>query len=126
MKAYGVTREQMEKALALVNTKYDGNITWNRVPEPKGKAFNFTLTVHSSKSAGHRLGMQHGNGKQRRIAAACWHVHGHFFEALLSIAPDARIITTKSVITKYGGNWQDCNIGSMMFPMYYSEACECC
>ena len=122
MKAYGVTREQLDKALAITNAKYNENITWNRVPEQKGKAYHFTLRVKSSKGPGHRL----GQGLQYRLTAACWHTHGDFFEALLSVEPGARIVTAKSIITNEGGNWQDCNIGSMMFPMYYSEACECC
>lgn len=64
----------------------------------------------------------------RRIAAACWHVHGDFFDALLKIQPNAVIVTRGgpgAVIDKNGGNWQDCNIGSRMSPMMFSEACEC-
>ena len=30
-----------------------------------------------------------------------------------------------ALIDKNGGNWQDCDIGSIMSPQMYSEACEC-
>ena len=61
----------------------------------------------------------------RRIAAACWHVHGDFFDALFAICPDAVVMSMGKVITKDGGNWQDWNKGSMMYPKLASACCEC-
>ena len=125
MKAYKVTQSQMESALAEVNRKYDGNVIWKRF-EPSGSGFNFTLKVERSTDAGGRLGFcLTTKGNRRHIAAACWHVHGDFFDALFEVAPQSYVRSMGRKITKDQGNWQDRNIGSQMNPFYYSEACDC-
>lgn len=114
--------EVLQKALEQVNHKYQGNVRFERF-DPHTRTVEFTLGVNSSKEPGHRRGF---TGK--RVAKACWHVHGDFFEAVLRLDPTARIVSRGgpgSVITKQGGNWQDCNIGSMMNPLMYSQACDC-
>ena len=118
MKAKNTNNAAMEAALAIVNGKYAGNITWNRFDN--GRTINFTLTVKSSKAPGGRLGPS-----GRRVAAACWHVHGDFFDALFEVCPDAVIVSMGKKITKDEGNWQDQNIGSAYLPFMYSEACDC-
>lgn len=125
MKAKNTNREEMEKALAVINKKYNNNIIWNRFDE--GKTINFTLRCKSSKEAGHRRGFPSFDGKEgKRLTSACWHVHGDFFDALLVINENAVIISGGSLkIDKNGGNWQDRNIGSQMRPLYFSEACDC-
>ncbi|MCK5608940.1 hypothetical protein KAR91_44110 [Candidatus Pacearchaeota archaeon] len=129
MIAKNVTRQEMEKALAMVNKKYEDNITWNREPELKGGQYHFTLYTHSVEKPGHRLGWPdysgQGNGNQRRLRSACWHVHGNFFDALLNINPNAVIKSAHATIDINGGNWQDKNMGSQMYPFYFSEACMC-
>ena len=56
---------------------------------------------------------------------------GHFFEEVFKIAPEAEILSgsqhyiRKMAITKDSGNWEDWNAGSMMYPAYMSELCEC-
>ena len=125
MKAYKVTTDQMETALQKVNQKYDGNVIWKRF-EQNGSGVHFTLTVNKSTNPGGRLGFHlTSKGNRRHIAAACWHVHGDFFDALFDIAPDAYVRSMGRKITKDQGNWQDRNIGSQMNPFYYSEACDC-
>jgi hypothetical protein len=118
MKAKNTNKAAMEAALAIVNGKYAGNITWNRFDN--GRTINFTLTVKSSKAPGGRL-----SPSGRRVAAACWHVHGDFFDALFEVCPDAVIVSMGKKITKDEGNWQDQNIGSAYLPFMYSEACDC-
>ena len=118
MKARNTNRKEMEAALAVINKKYKGNVIWKRFDD--GKTINFTLTVKSSKGPGGRIGFT-----GRRVAAACWHVHGDFFDALFAINPGSVIVSMGERITVNGGNWQDKNIGSHMNPMFYSEACEC-
>lgn len=120
MIAKNCTVQDLEAALVEVNKRYGGNVIFKRTPEKVGRRYAFTLTVKSSKGKGGRL-----SHSGRRIAAACWHVHGHYFEALLSIAPEAEVVSAKSVINQRGGNWRDSNIGSQMYPMMYSEACDC-
>ncbi len=119
MKAYKATQSQMESVLAEVNRKYDGNVKWKRF-EQNGSGVHFTLTVNDSKRKGARR-----SHSGRRIAAACWHVHGDFFDALFEIAPDAYVRSLGNRIDASQGNWQDRNIGSQMYPMMHSEACEC-
>lgn len=120
MKAKNVTIEQLEKALELTNKQYDNNIIWNRSPEYRGKHLIFTLKVKDSKGKGARRGF---SGK--RLAHACWHVHGDFFDNLFEINPKAVVIATGEEITKNYGNWQDRNIGSQACPLYFSQACDC-
>lgn len=111
--------ETVQEALARVNRQYEGNIEFKHIGKA-GRQVDFTLTVRSSRGPGGRRG--HSG---RRIAAACWHVHGHLFEAILELDPEAKIVSSMATITRHGGNWQDRNIGSMVSPLYYSEACDC-
>lgn len=125
MRTKHTTADQMDKALEIVNQQYKKNVAFERL-EKKGSGHHFTLRVIDSKAPGHRLGQcLKKDGTRRRMAKACWHVHGHFFEALLSVNEDAVIRSGDIVIDKNGGNWQDRNIGSMYSPLYFSEACDC-
>ena len=112
----------LEQALAEVNKKYDNNVIFNRL-EPLNKSctrWRVTLRVKNSHGKGARLSVT-----GRHLVSACWHVHGDFFDALLKIKPDAVIKTVHGTIDRNGGNWEDWNIGSLLNPVYYSEACEC-
>ena len=129
MKVKNTTTTTMRDALKLVNKCYDGNIVFKTL-ESVGRQLSFTLTVNDSGGKGARHSTYpNAKGNYRRIAAACWHVHGYFFEALLELNPNAVIRSSGPdgpiVIDVDGGNWQDRNIGSMMQPMLYSEACYC-
>ena len=129
------TSGQLTEALRSINAaKYEGNIAWRREPEAIGRRFRFTLRAVKASGKGGRLGLPHASWttrsgapyKQRRIGgAACWHVHGDFFEALFKIAPEAVITSGGHRITAASGNWEDSNIGSGVEPFYFSEACEC-
>lgn len=124
MLAKNCTVGNLEDALMEVNKKFDGNIRFKKL-DNTNRGIRFTLTVNSSKGKGGRLSVPYFDGKQKRVAAACWHVHGEFFDALFEIAPDAVIVAGEKKITQYGGNWQDILMGSQMNPAYYSELCEC-
>lgn len=113
------TLDTLQQALAETNKKYCGNLAFNRLEQDGGRV-NFTLRVNSSKGPGARRGFT-----GRRMAKACWHAHGDFFATVLRLDPAARIASNGSVITAQGGNWQDKNIGSMMQPLMFSEACDC-
>jgi hypothetical protein len=114
------TQDDLHKALVLVNQKYAGNIRFKRMDQ-KGNRVHFTLTVHRSRGPGGRL----NHTRDRHISAACWHVHGHFFEELFALRPDAIVRAATHKITKDIGNWIDRNIGSHMYPCMYSDACNC-
>lgn len=125
MLAKNVTYDEMKKALKMTNKKYDNNIIWNNFRK-EGNQIRFTLRVEDSSKKGSRLGFPDPEtGKQRHLINACWHAHGDFFDNLLKINPDAVIKANNRTIDKNGGNWEDWNIGSLMYPLYYSEACEC-
>lgn len=119
------TQNELQKALDKVNESFDGNIRFKKMT-PNGKSIRFTLTVNSSKAKGARRGFS-----GRRIAAACWHVHGQFFDVLLNMIQPNAVIKTRSVDVfkcsngEIVNNWQDENIGSRYNPLYYSEACDC-
>ena len=127
------TLETLEAALASVNAKYANNVIWNRTPERKGKQYVFTLRVADSKEPGHRRGFAHpswygANGKPhkaRRLTSACWHVHGEFFNAVWDIEPEAVIRAGALVMRNKADNWQDRNVGSLLCPQMFSEACDC-
>lgn len=112
---------ELEDALKAVNERYAGNIQFKRIEKIGARRWRFTLRVRLSKEPGHRRGFS-----GRRMTAACWHVHGHFFDALLKLNPETRIYSSGAGwITSRGGNWQDRNIGSQAHPMFFSEACDC-
>lgn len=119
MLAKKCTMEMMEKALAKINEKYKGNIRFYEM-EQRGKNIKFRLKTNSPKLPGVAR-----SASWKRSGSGCWHVHGDFFEALLSINPEAVIITKISKITKDDGNWVDVNIGSQFRWMDASEACDC-
>lgn len=130
-----VSGEDLSRALAIVSKKYNNNVIWNNY-QREGRNFRVTLRVVDSHGRGARLAFPDPEtGKQRRMISACWHVHGDFFEALLEINPNAEIRTSKTKIYTQPtlnpkrfliiGNWEDWNIGSIIHPFYFSEACGC-
>jgi hypothetical protein len=136
MIARNCTIEDLQAALELVNVKYKGNIKFKHI-DLTGRRVSFTLTVQQTSigkgknkvsAPGVRRGFQ---GK--RIAAACWHVHGDFFDALLKVNPSAGIYSSGSLanplsgkwITAEGGNWQDWQVGNRMQPRNISQMCDC-
>ena len=123
-----VSGEDLSEALSIVSKQYDNNVIWNNYERlnTKGTRFRVTLRVVDTHGKGARLSQSlTSRGNRRHLMNACWHVHGHFFENLLKINPNAVIKTGIATITKEGGNWVDRNISSVMHPLMYSEACEC-
>lgn len=124
MLARNCSIDDLQAALDAVNTLFDENIRFKaQGPEVQGSAIRFGLTVKDSKLLGARRGV--GMRAGRRISAACWHVHGHFFDCLFEKAPQAVVRSGGRTITKDEGNWIDWSIGSIMYPADYSSACEC-
>ena len=119
--------ETLEAALAEVNRVFSGNIRIKRYTVKPSGTIQFTLSVLHSSLPGSRL-----SPFGRHVSAACWHVHGLLFDTILSLSPDAVIETgmkskdgKKHLISRFGGNWQDMNIGSIYHPFMYSDACDC-
>ena len=120
-----VTTAQMETALATVNQSYDGNVIFNRFDTERNGKINFTLRVRDSKGPGARR-----SHTGRRIPAACWHVHRDFMTALFDLAPDAVLRSCRACYKGKAGFERDfpatgyANIGSMMQPLAYQDACD--
>ena len=118
-----VTRRDLYEALERTSEVFGGNSTFFAL-EPVGRTrrggekWHVRLTVEDSLGPGSRR-----SHEGRRIRAACWHAHGTFFDAL---PPEAEIIVAGEVnVHRPGDEWQDRNIGSQMYPLYHSEACNC-
>jgi hypothetical protein len=125
MKINTVSLQDMQSALVTVNAKYNDNVCFNRLDQ-SGRNINFTLRVKSSKLPGHRV--SHGG---RHIPSACWHVHRDFMKAIFDLSPTAVIRSCHAVYEGKEGFEQNypktggINIGSVMSPLHFCEACEC-
>ena len=118
-----VTYKLMMRALDVLNTEYDNNIKFKSLESlnAKNTRYCFRLTVINSSKAGGRLSAD----LSRRVAAACWHVHGRFFDILLSLEKNAVVSSSfnRKAIKIYRegdtiyNNWID--------PCNYSQACNC-
>ena len=129
MRVTGTTEQELRNTLAQINRDfYDGNIAFKRL-EPTGptrKSFIFTLTVNDSRKPGARRGFQRKkDGERYRLAAACWHAHGNFFEELFERSPNAVITSMGRKIDANQGNWEDKQVGSLYDPVYHSKLCDC-
>ena len=118
-----VTDEDLENALRATNEVFGGNIAFF-FKEHAGRTrrggdkYNVRLAVNNSRGPG--AAIAHSG---RRTRSACWHAHGTFFN---SLPPEAEILSAREVgIHRPGDDWLDYNVGSMMEPLYASEACEC-
>jgi hypothetical protein len=119
-------------ALEKINReRYNGNVCFkkeeNRITRA-GWRSTITLTVHDSRGPGHRRGLSSPDHLGHYLRAACWHVYGHFFDAVLEICPQAVIISRwngRKVINKDGGNWEDTVLGSLFHPVCMSDLCDC-
>lgn len=111
------TQEQIEKAalqsgVRLVNFR------------KQGRRFAFTLGLNGE------LWRRRGSSG-RRVASVCFHGHAAFMQHVFEAVPDALI---KSMMATYNGvqdfQQEACktgnrNVGSMMQPLAYTEACDC-
>jgi hypothetical protein len=118
----GATKEEVENALAKVNSEFDNNVRFKTFKELKPTrahepVFSVTLTVHSSKAKGARRTYD-----GHRLAAACWHVHGTFFD---SLPEGTQIRVSRMKPIRPGDAWQDWNAGSQARPAFISELCDC-
>ena len=127
MIATNATREDLQHALDAVNKKYGGNIKFRNFDSVSKNRVRFTLTVKNSGGKGARR-----SAKGQKTSAACWHVHGDFFDELIKANDAARVLVGARMvdgraarIDKDGGNGQDWNIGSQAYPLMHSEACDC-
>ena len=110
------TRENIQAALDKANESFESNLTFNNFQRLSDTRHRVTLRVKDSHGKGAKLGFT-----SRRTIHACWHAHGTFFDAL----PEGTKILTAGMITHPGEEWEDWNTGSLLRPLYASEACLC-
>jgi len=117
MKFSKCTVGELEAALKIVNKEYAGNL---RLEVDIHRRL-FSLRVKELDKPGMSVSYS-----GRRSRSACWHAHGHFFDALfLHINPGAVIYSRGNKITKNTGNWEHYNVGSSVSPVDASEQCYC-
>ena len=125
MKIKNCTQDNLLKALDIVNKKYNDNIKFKYIEQLSDKLFKLRLSICDSHSTGTKIGY-----RGRRVTAACWHVHGNFFDALLKENPQITITvgglpTIKVKDGKVINNWIDYGGGCGLYPSYASEECNC-
>lgn len=126
MKLYGVTKDQLEAIMLRVSRKrYRGNLEFVYVEQHRNHV-QFTLRVKDSHDKGARLGHT-----GRHMVSACWHAHRDLMREIFTQYPEARLISAQAVYNgaadftqKYLATGYK-NIGSMMQPLTYEQACEC-
>ncbi len=118
------TGAQIRAAVAAVAALFEGNIKAEIEARTRAArdglkgTHRVKLGVKSSRAPGGRR-----SHKGRRIAAACWHAFGHFFDALPSGAIIDGAVGEKA--RPAGAPWLDRQIGSHFQPLKYSQACDC-
>lgn len=117
-----ITRVQLEEALKRTNLRHEYSLRWkDGIKQLNDAGTRWQLAIRSTQS---RIRGARMTASGRYTPAASWHAHGHFFELVLEVAPDAVIRTGlygEKVISKAGGNWQDANVGSAYSPCTLSS-----
>ena len=135
MTASKVSNEILERAAMYVGVDariYSVSPTRHRV-----KLFPI-VPVSARTPKGYRRKGEDGNAEYqrvsatgRRINAVCWHGFRDYFRAVYSMEPNARFqtgIATWNGSEDFEARYRETglrNIGSIMFPFYFAEACVC-
>lgn len=125
MLAKNVSSASVRRALAAANEFYDGNLRFASGPKVvAGGGVRFRLSVHSSSAAGARRGVKKkADGTPWRLAFACWHAYGRFFDALFADSPNADVTSKLGPVNPKIG-WMDLAIPGHE-GLRYSDLCEC-
>lgn len=129
MIAKGVTVDQVKQLVSNRSIhKWKGNVIFNRAPENYGRSVRFTLRCDSSRGPGHRRGFQ-----GQRMVAACFHAYTDMIKQIVKAGGQIKAtgfedggtwITSDNFSTAYSVAASR-NIGSIVEPLYYAEACDC-
>lgn len=115
-----VELEELWSALLSINLHYyEGNARFfDGTPEIVGnKAYRVRLAVVDNNGKGAIRTVSKG----WRSPYACWHLHGHFFQALPA---HAKVYSHGRRFMAHD-KWEDWNAGSMMHPVMQSQRCLC-
>jgi hypothetical protein len=150
MEVRNVHKEDILAALDEVNKRFSDNI---RIKDMRmlrkhtrigaGEVWAVTLTVQRTSikivdnEKPRRVhietlpGVKIGRGpfsEGRRLAAACWHAHGYFIDALprdCIILSGTRTFDGKPNMRRPGESWKDFPVGSTYYPVNASQCCNC-
>ncbi len=139
MKIKNVTEEEIQQALEKINEEhFQGNIYLYTEHYVFKKVISLFLPYRILVEAHITLKTKDyerpGYGRttrQRRQSCACWHVYGHFFDALLELNHDVEISTCppqyeRIIINRHGGNWTVWERGSYFEGIHMqSQLCDC-
>jgi hypothetical protein len=131
----GISREDLEAAREVASQALGNEIVFGKLHSYRPKRHGVRLQVHDIDGPGAR---RHSSmflighaQKPRRSRFACSHAHGAFYVAVFEREPFAKIQTCYAY---YRDAWDflnvyrtvlDRNIGSMMFPIRFSDECTC-
>lgn len=109
------TEQQLVKAIYNVNYKHGYHLWINKISQLSKNRITFTIRAITG-NPGARY-----TATGRRSNYASWHAHGYLYDELFETDSNIYVIANGKKITKFGGNWQDYNVGSVMYPIDFSE-----
>jgi len=120
MRVLNVTRSE------LVTAACESGVSLNECDSiNKGNtSYRFTIRPINGK-------WQRVSHRGRKVHAVCWHGHLDFMRCLYGINPNAKFRTgmarydSLEDLESNKGKAYHRNIGSMIYPMDYGDACEC-
>lgn len=130
MIAKNITREQLEKAATEVGVSIDVTTQKGTRHRVKVNPSEYALRNANGDRPYQRISLNH-HGRERRVAAVCWHGFRDYFRACFAQAPDAEF---KTALDHWRGSEDferrfpasgDRNIGSQVQPLLIVDACRC-
>ena len=112
------TPQDLIQALRITNNIFSGNIVFTLYPAVKGSHTHFGLQVSKADQPG-------ASHDPKIMGSVCWHVLGHFFNALFVVNPDCHIHTALGKFSREFGTWSSSPIGAVFNTELYRDLCGC-
>ena len=134
MKIYNTkNKSDFENSINQISNRLGMAIDYNSI---SGNCYRVKLVKKKENKNYQRKGFYNNkNGTPRKVNAICWHGYRDFLTALYKIYSDLRVFTSMSTTQITYNNKQDfelkypdtanINIGSMVQPLSYKDACFC-
>ena len=124
-----VTESELRNHVDLFNTLTDSSVEIVDFQNKSSSRRNAARCRFVPRFSADKYGRISASG--RRVKALCWHGHRDLFRHLFQAMPDLEIRTARATYKGLDGfeaeypATGDYNIGSMMSPLAYRNACEC-